>query len=414
MRHLKDRLVLLGLALGMVGLLLTSCDLSLYFQHDPAGKLGDLNLRVSSPEQSRSLLPDNPAIATYFISGRGPGGLAMPTVADSTDGSFAISGLVAGDWVVTVGGKNSAGQLIASGSVTVTIIADSSVSASLGLTPVSGLGLLNLSCTWPLDKSIDSVSGTLTATDATVVPITLDVNGSSASLKDFSLASGSYVLALNFKNNTKLAAASRTDTVLIYADSATSGSFNLFPEDFSMVSSLKAILTFGFTSPSATGTIDESNRTIAVSVPAATNVSSLVPTVTFDGDSISPAVGVMVDFTGPVVYTVTAMDGSTAQYTVTVTKSGAAGISASGPVLVTVALAGNRSSLAFGTSMTVTATPSVTVDSFAWYLDGAKIDGATGAVWTGGSSLGKGPHGLMAVVSKNGLLFSASCYFVVN
>jgi len=87
----------------------------------------------------------------------------------------------------------------------------------------------------------------------------------------------------------------------------------------SYLSSAKLISSFAFTSPEATGVIDNDNHTIAVTVPYGTSPSSLTPTVTFEGASVSPASGVAQDFSSPVTYTVTALDSSTLAYTVTVT-----------------------------------------------------------------------------------------------
>ena len=84
-------------------------------------------------------------------------------------------------------------------------------------------------------------------------------------------------------------------------------------------SNTRAVTAFRFTSPAAEGTISETSHTIAVTVPSGTNVSALVPTITHTGASIDPATGVARDFTNPVVYTVTAADTSTQDYTVTVT-----------------------------------------------------------------------------------------------
>ncbi|HEY5471781.1 MAG TPA: hypothetical protein VIK32_01175, partial [Candidatus Limnocylindrales bacterium] len=84
-------------------------------------------------------------------------------------------------------------------------------------------------------------------------------------------------------------------------------------------SSAKAITAFGFSSPAATGSINESAHTIALTVPYGTNVSALAPSITITGASVSPASGVANNFTGPVTYTVTAADASTQDYAVTVT-----------------------------------------------------------------------------------------------
>jgi hypothetical protein len=82
-------------------------------------------------------------------------------------------------------------------------------------------------------------------------------------------------------------------------------------------SGAKAITAFSFTSPAAMGIINEVDHTIAITVWGA--VTALVPTITHTGASINPATGVANDFTGAQTYTVTAADGSTQAYMVTVT-----------------------------------------------------------------------------------------------
>jgi hypothetical protein len=86
-------------------------------------------------------------------------------------------------------------------------------------------------------------------------------------------------------------------------------------------SSEKAITAFGFTTSAAVGVIDEAAKTIAVDVPAGTDVSALAPVIVLSSPlaTVNPANGAAQDFTKPAIYTVTAEDGSTAIYTVTVT-----------------------------------------------------------------------------------------------
>lgn len=85
-------------------------------------------------------------------------------------------------------------------------------------------------------------------------------------------------------------------------------------------SSAKAITSFKFATPAATGTITESDKKIAVTVPAGTNVTELVPTIVVsEKATIDPNTGVKQNFTNAVTYTVTAEDGSTQKYVVTVT-----------------------------------------------------------------------------------------------
>ncbi len=93
----------------------------------------------------------------------------------------------------------------------------------------------------------------------------------------------------------------------------------------SNLSSDKSITSFNFESlsPSVNGTVDNSAYTVTAVVPAGTDVTALTPTIMLSGDlaSISPSSGTIQDFTNPVTYTVTAEDGSTQSYTVTVTKA---------------------------------------------------------------------------------------------
>jgi hypothetical protein len=79
-------------------------------------------------------------------------------------------------------------------------------------------------------------------------------------------------------------------------------------------SSDKDILAFSILGNSGviTGT------TIKVTVPNGTPLTALVPTISINGDSVSPGDQVPNDFTNPATYTVTAKDNTTKQYTVTV------------------------------------------------------------------------------------------------
>jgi fibronectin type 3 domain-containing protein len=85
----------------------------------------------------------------------------------------------------------------------------------------------------------------------------------------------------------------------------------------------KAIETFGFVDfPLVNGTINGTN--ISVTVPNIVNLTTLVPTITHNGKSITPAADAAQNFTSPVEYTVTADDGTFQSYTVTVTVTNTA------------------------------------------------------------------------------------------
>ena len=78
----------------------------------------------------------------------------------------------------------------------------------------------------------------------------------------------------------------------------------------------KAILSFYV--DTIEGIIRENPNTVTLNFAEGTDVTHLTPTITISTyATIEPASGVAQDFTNPVYYTVTAMDGSTAQYEVT-------------------------------------------------------------------------------------------------
>jgi hypothetical protein len=86
----------------------------------------------------------------------------------------------------------------------------------------------------------------------------------------------------------------------------------------------KSFSTFSFQEPSVAATIDEPSHAIGAVVPRGTDVSSLVAVFATTGvlvtvDDTEQKSGVTInDFTDPVTYTVTAEDGSTARYVVSV------------------------------------------------------------------------------------------------
>lgn len=89
------------------------------------------------------------------------------------------------------------------------------------------------------------------------------------------------------------------------------------------ISSEKAITAYSI--DGAAGTINEPAKSIAVTMPNGTNVTALVATFTTTGTNVKVGAADQVsgttanDFTNPVSYTVIAADGTTADYTVTVT-----------------------------------------------------------------------------------------------
>ncbi|MBT1686811.1 DUF5018 domain-containing protein [Dawidia soli] len=78
--------------------------------------------------------------------------------------------------------------------------------------------------------------------------------------------------------------------------------------------------TFAGLDPAVAAAVNQADRTITATVPAGTDVTALVPTITVPPTAtVTPAPGAARDFTEPVLYTVTAQDGTRQTYTVTVT-----------------------------------------------------------------------------------------------
>jgi hypothetical protein len=89
-------------------------------------------------------------------------------------------------------------------------------------------------------------------------------------------------------------------------------------------SSLKAITAFNITSPvTATGRVDEGAKTVTITVPGGTAVNSMTTAITLSpGATVNPAAGSGANFTTPTkTYTVSAENGSTQDYGVTVNRT---------------------------------------------------------------------------------------------
>lgn len=79
---------------------------------------------------------------------------------------------------------------------------------------------------------------------------------------------------------------------------------NIYKDYIAVVEVLNPILTFKVNDLEAT--INNTNKTISLTMPEGTNLTSLSPVIALsEGVSISPSSGTAVDFTDPVVYTIT-------------------------------------------------------------------------------------------------------------
>ena len=89
-------------------------------------------------------------------------------------------------------------------------------------------------------------------------------------------------------------------------------------------STAKAItkFTFGQFSPAVQATIDETTKKITATVPPTADVTKLKPSISVSAKAkVLPDSGKVQDFTNPITYTVTAEDGTSVNYQVTVTRT---------------------------------------------------------------------------------------------
>lgn len=71
-----------------------------------------------------------------------------------------------------------------------------------------------------------------------------------------------------------------------------------------------------FSIKGCTGIVNELNKTILVDVPTGTDISAVAPSISFNGEGITPAPEVKQDFAQPVAYEITMANGEKETYTV--------------------------------------------------------------------------------------------------
>ncbi len=92
------------------------------------------------------------------------------------------------------------------------------------------------------------------------------------------------------------------------------------PAPKSTAKEIKSFVFKAFT-PTISATIDSTAKTITATLPATADLTKLTPEIAFSAKaSVSPASGVVQDFSKDVTYTVTAEDGSTKAFVVSVKK----------------------------------------------------------------------------------------------
>jgi hypothetical protein len=185
----------------------------------------------------------------------------------------------------------------------------------------------------------------------------------------------------------------------------------------------KAITGFSFTGLTAGESIDEDAKTISVLVPYGTPLSNLTPTITVSPDAtVSPGSGQAQDFTDQVTYTVTAQDGSTVEYTVTVTVAGP-----SQGVVSLIFPEDKAQEVLDDTPITISRTDTggnplehtlmVNGDyrAYQWWVDGVEMQGTDSSLTLSASAYTLGVHRVtLEVTTADNLVYSKELTFRVE
>ena len=188
-------------------------------------------------------------------------------------------------------------------------------SASSSAKALTAFSFASPAATGVVNETLHTIGLTVPlGTNVTALVATFITNGASVEVGAVAQTSG--VTANDFTNPVTYTVTAADGTTQDYLVTVTSAA-----------SSAKALTAFSFADPAATGVVNETLHTIALTVPFGTDVTALVATFTITGASVAVAgtpqtSGVTAnDFTNPVTYTVTAADGTTQDYLVTVTSA---------------------------------------------------------------------------------------------
>ncbi|HOK60460.1 MAG TPA: DUF5018 domain-containing protein [Tenuifilum sp.] len=284
-----------------------------YLDNDPACKISARLWFFSAPNTSylerktSSATTDNADWQTITISGTAPAGatLAYVAIRMQTDAAWAGSGTF---WADNARYFENGG--------TTNLIKNGSFEEWEAPTEPEFLTYkfegLNPVVNGAIDKTAKTVTATVPfATDLTNLVASFTTNGATVKVNDVVQESG--VTPNDFTNpiTYKLELGSvNTNWVVTVSKAAPATG--------------KDILSFRFEglTPPVTGIINAAEHKVTAEVPFSTDLTTLVPTITVSQyATISPASGVAQNFTNPVTYTVTAQDGTTQAWEVTVTKA---------------------------------------------------------------------------------------------
>ena len=288
--------------------------------HDPEGTWvvpasGRSPADGATPSDTTPLLDwgDVPGAASYEVQfGTSAAGLDAATPVAASSSQYQIpSALAYSTWYWRVRAVNHDG-VPAVWSATWSFVAGTAGKA------LTSFGIVSAAASGTIDESAHTVAVAVPyGTNVTALVATFTTTGSQVKVGSAVQVSGT--TANNF-----------TSPVMYTVVAADASTQNYVVTVTVSPPSAKALTSFGIVSPAASGTIDESAHTVAVTVPSGTNVTALVATFTTTGAQVKVGSTVQTsgvtpnDFTSPVTYSVVAADATTQNYVVTVSVGVAA------------------------------------------------------------------------------------------
>jgi hypothetical protein len=206
---------------------------------------------------------------------------------------------------------------------------------------------------------------------------------------------------------------------VIYTVTAENGSTAEYSVTVLAPNNAKAITGFSFADLDATGVIDGASRHISVSVPYDTDLGSLAPTITVSpGATVSPASGTTQNFTAPATYTVTAENGDTAEYIVSVSVRGQGSITPEIPTDQKAQIYIEGTPAEDPLTLTLTRTETKTLSTVgpnpSWVIDGNPPLEYQQSIELYGSRYAVGSHTVNLRVVIDGVRYSTELTFTVT
>jgi len=201
-------------------LCLGSCDSPVV---ETSANKGNLILTVND-KISRSAHLDIPMEPVWYqASGAGPQGASFNEIFID---SLTIENLISGEWTLQIDAYNEADQLIGAGSATASISRNNSTHVNIEMTPLDGIGTLDLTLSWTEGKlSNPQVEASLTGASGTPRVLDMSILGSQATYNASDIDSGFYSLAIQLHEGTTLVAGA-VEVIRIASGGTTTGAFS--------------------------------------------------------------------------------------------------------------------------------------------------------------------------------------------